>query len=93
MAQSVYAPDYLRARDEVWHDRPDGVPKWSENYLSGACFPQARAGVWLHQSRPQHDPRFWEEIFTFALPDGRLRAVEGSDTSRCPAATAPSALA
>src|SRR5262245_6804346 len=75
---SVLAPDYLRDRDEVWHEQPDDVENWSENYLSGACFPETGTGCWLHQSRPHHDPRFWSEIFTFALPGDRFLMSKGA---------------
>lgn len=76
--QSQHSPGYLRDADEGWHIKPDGVPMWSENYLSGACFPAAGAGVWLHQSRPQHDPRFWEEVFTVSLPGDRYLLAKGA---------------
>ncbi len=76
--QSQQSPGYLKDSDEVWHERPDGVPMWSENYLSGACFPGAGVGVWLHQSRPQHDARFWEEIFTVSLPGDRCLLAKGA---------------
>jgi hypothetical protein len=75
--QSVIA-DYLRESDELGHEQPPGVSRWSENYLSGACFPSAGAGVWLHQSRPAHDPRFWEEVFSFALPGDRCLYAKGA---------------
>jgi hypothetical protein len=72
------AIDYLRDDDEVWHEMPEGVQNWSENYLSGACFPEGGAGVWLHHSRPHHDQRFWEEVFTFALPGDRFLLSKGA---------------
>lgn len=71
-------PAYLSDADELAHERPEGVPMWSENYLSGACFPAAGAGVWVHQCRPQHDTRFWEEVFTFMLPGDRYLVAKGA---------------
>jgi len=62
---------------------------WSENYLSGACFPAAGAGVWLHQCRPQHDTRFWEEIFTFMLPGDRYLVAKGARLADGPAPAGP----
>lgn len=71
-------PGYLREADEGFHRAPDGVAMWSENYLSGVCFPSAGAGAWFHQSRPQHDTRFWESVFTFMLPGDRFLVAKGA---------------
>ena len=84
-------PEYLRETDELAHPRPD-MPMWSENYLSGASFPASGAGVWLHQCRPQHDPRFWEEVFTFMLPDDRFLVAKGATLARPGEAAAGPAL-
>jgi hypothetical protein len=81
MSQALELPDrpvYLRDADERCHQAPADVAMWSENYLSGVCFPSAQAGAWFHQSRPQHDPRFWESVFTFMLPGDRFLVAKGA---------------
>jgi hypothetical protein len=74
-------PDYLGDADEGFHEKPEGISMWSENYLSGVCFPSAGTGAWFHQSRPQHDTRFLESVFTFMLPGDRFLVAKGA----CPA--------
>jgi hypothetical protein len=71
-------PDYLRDADEGFHQMPECSAMWSENYLSGACFPSTGTGAWFHQSRPQHDTRFWESVFTFMLPGDRFLVAKGA---------------
>ncbi len=70
-------PPYLTDEHELPHPIA-AEALWSENYLSGACFPEAGVGVWLHFCRRPDAPEIWEEVVAISLPGGAMLVARGA---------------